>query len=263
MFARMIERLKELTPKVTWNVMMENVASMTDAARSTITRELRPVCDSQPYCIDAEAVGHINRPRLYWLNWRPAPGEFVFTDSSRGYVNVTNPSEARLPIDALLDPGVTKVGYRPFPTAVRWFETERPPSAPVGYDDCDEDTLEKWAANRYGLPPYHFKRELGVRTADGEERPPNANERERLHGFQLGHTDGYSEHQRISFLGNTFHCIVVAHLFSTWAVRSGYIPAVPTIAQLWSGAGYVTLGPDAVETIRSLSCERLSNTKLT
>ena len=89
MFARMITRLKELTPNVAWNVMMENVASMTDAARSTITRELKPVCDSQPYRMDAEAVGHINRPRLYWLNWRPAAGEFVIKDSNRGYVNVS------------------------------------------------------------------------------------------------------------------------------------------------------------------------------
>ena len=29
------------------------------------------------------------------------------------------------------------------------------------------------------MAPYHFKKELGVVTSEGVERPPNANERER------------------------------------------------------------------------------------
>ena len=41
------------------------------------------------------------------------------------------------------------------------------------------------------MAPYQFKMELGVIDKSGEERPPNADEREKLHGFKPGHTQGF------------------------------------------------------------------------
>ena len=141
-------------------------------------------------------------------------------------------------VENFLDPGVTKYASGPFPTAVRWLPRKREPEEPAGIEDCDTETLEKWEASRFAMPPYQFKKELGVVTPEGEERPPNANERERLHGFKPGHTRGHSEHQRICFLGNSFHCVTVAYLLATWAVDVGYLGAVPTVGQLWANAGY-------------------------
>ena len=85
-FRRMFEQLKELTPQIAWHMMLENVASMTEGVRSTITRELKPICDSQPLWIDAEIMGHVRRPRLYWLSWKAAAGELTHRDSRTGYI---------------------------------------------------------------------------------------------------------------------------------------------------------------------------------
>ena len=66
--------------------------------------------------------------------------------------------------------------------------------------------------------------------------------RERLHGFAAGHTRGYSERRRISFYGNSFHCVVVAYLLAFWASSVGYTRVVPTVGQLWNAAGFCDYG---------------------
>eukprot|EP00973_Karenia_brevis_P045656 6323200-Karenia_brevis.AAC.1 len=87
------------------------------------------------------------------------------------------------------------------------------------------------------MPPYQFKRDHGV-IDNGEERPLNASEKERLHGFKPEHTRGYPEKARMSFLGNTFHCVAVAYLLSSWAMITGYLPEQPFVSELWANAGY-------------------------
>ena len=188
------------------------------------------------------------RPRLYWPTWPlshdddcwngTSYGELQHNDTQRGYVHVTNPSSDRIPVEEFLDEGVTKCDSGPFPTSDRWIPRTKPPEFPRGIEDCDPATLENWEANEFAMPPYQYKRELGVVTSEGEERPPNADERERLHGFRPGHTKGFTEHQRISFLGNSFHCIVIAYLLASWAVEVGYLSGVPSINRLWANAGY-------------------------
>eukprot|EP00975_Prorocentrum_lima_P035347 7423351-Prorocentrum_lima.AAC.1 len=42
----------------------------------------------------------------------------------------------------------------------------------------------------------------------------------------------------MSFLGNTFHCIAVAYLLSSWAMLTGYSLDQPFISDLWENAGY-------------------------
>ena len=130
------------------------------------------------------------------------------------------------------------------------------PEWPAGIEDCDSATLAKWEASRYAMPPYQFKKELGVVTSKGEERPPNADERERLHGFRPGHTQGFSEHERMCFLGNTFHCVTVAYLLAFWAVNVGYLSDIPTTTQLWIEAGYGTESASAELASRTSSGTR-------
>eukprot|EP00973_Karenia_brevis_P094938 12424913-Karenia_brevis.AAC.1 len=87
------------------------------------------------------------------------------------------------------------------------------------------------------MAPYQFKKENGV-LDKGKERPLNALEPEKLHGFKPEHTRSYPEGTRISFLGNTFHCIAVASLLASWAMLCGYLQEHPTVPELWAGAGY-------------------------
>ena len=191
--------LKREAPSIQWHALMENVACMSPVARETISTKLCQAYETTPYWLDADAVGPIKRPRLYWPSWKMASGELRCHDTGQGYIRVQNSSRDRVSADRFLDPGVAKSGPGPFPTSVRWYSGAYPPRDPAGYHDCDQVTLDKRAAAGYSMPPYHFKRELGVVTSSGEERPPNANERERLHGFREGHTRGFSESARISF----------------------------------------------------------------
>ena len=45
-----------------------------------------------------------------------------------------------------------------------------------------------------------------------------------------------SETKRISLIGNTFHCVVVAYLLASWAVGAGYLSSRPGVAVLWEKA---------------------------
>ena len=59
-----------------------------------------------------------------------------------------------------------------------------------------------------------------------------------MHGYSPGHTDEFSESQRLCFTGNTFHCIVVARILSVWAESRGLLCSVPKVEDLWEAAGY-------------------------
>ena len=217
---------------------MENVSSMTSSDRDTISRVLDTVGVCNRYWFDAAVVGHVSRPRLYWTSWEVQNGELRLGDlgtdgGEKSFLRVTNPSRDREPIEEFLDEGVTKVSASPFPTFVRWISRTKPPPDPAGIEGCDSETLQKWERSGFAMPPYQFKREKGVVAADGEERVPNADERERLLGFKSGHTAAFEETRRISFMGNTFHCVVIAYLLATWAVREKYLTVIPDIKEIW------------------------------
>ena len=172
---------------------MENVASMLSSDRAAITRQLEPIQAGLPYWLDAKELAPVRRPRLYWTSWEvDGPGTeqsnsfcvVLPKDDSTGFTKIDKISHGRIPVESFLDPGVQKCGdlLEPFPTAVRWIVRKQPPDKPAGIQDCDSATLAKWEASRFAMAPYQFKRELGVITPQGEERPPNADERERLHG---------------------------------------------------------------------------------
>ena len=213
----LIQKLKEAGPNIEWNCLTENVASMTSTdmfditehlGKTTITEHLgrtTPVWPFQPFHLDAALFGHINRPRVYWVDFPVEPVGLKF-ERRIDYLKFTKtlPEVVKPPISEFLDEGTVKCGAGLFPTAVRWLPRAEPPSDPAGYEDCDAETLEKWTASGYAMAPYQFKKELGVIDKSGEERPPNADEREKLHGFKPGHTQGFSESRRISFQGIPF-----------------------------------------------------------
>ena len=94
MFANLVSCLRYTHPHIKWHAMMENVSSMTDSDRETITALLSDVHGRdfketyrpmKPYWMDAALVGHIRRPRYYWASWSLYPSEFEVRDTGMGY----------------------------------------------------------------------------------------------------------------------------------------------------------------------------------
>ena len=174
--------------------------------------ELRALAEEKqraygPYLFDAALLGPQVRPRLYWTTFVPAQDRVacrIHGQRPERFVKVTNPHVLSISADTVLDAGVTKCGNGPFPTAVRWIPRASPQDQARGLEDCDPETIENWKASEYAMAPYHVKKESGVVMAKGRYRPPNADERERLHGFKQLNTQGFPEHRSISFVGNTF-----------------------------------------------------------
>ena len=72
----LIQKLKEAGPNIEWNCLTENVASMTSTDMFDITEHLgrtTPVWPFHPYHLDAALFGHINRPRVYWVDFPVEP----------------------------------------------------------------------------------------------------------------------------------------------------------------------------------------------
>ncbi len=143
-------------------------------------------------------------------------------DLREGYIRVKSPEEELPPLSLFLEPGAVKLcePESKFFTAVRWIERSRPPICPKGIEDCDEEELREWEASHYAMPPYQFKKDNRVKPRSSRDRILKAEEREKLHGFRIGHTEGspmIPETKRISLIGNTFHCVVVAYLLGNWS----------------------------------------------
>ena len=154
----------------------------------------------QPYRIDAASIGPVSRPRYYWTSFR-APSEDIDPHPQQQRKPcVTSPKLRGDPpsLINILENGASKLENHKakFPTAVKWIPRGRPPESPAGIDDCDQETLDRWAASEFAMPPYQFKRQHLVQPEWCDEcmewneppRPPNAEERERMHGFRTGHT---------------------------------------------------------------------------
>ena len=154
----LIQKLKEAGPNIEWNCLTENVASMTSTDMFDITEHLgrtAPAWPFHPFHLDAALFGHINRPRVYWVDFPVEPVGLKF-ERRIDYLKFTKtlPEVVKPPISELLDEGTVKCGAGLFPTAVRWLPRAEPPSDPAGYEDCDVETLEKWTASGYAMAPY-------------------------------------------------------------------------------------------------------------
>ena len=151
-YVEIVKRLKRLIPRVRWSDMMENVASMTSGDREKITDRLKEIrqqsSQASPYWLDAAVLGPCSRPRLFWTSFDIDEGELISEEESRrrlgdrrrshwnepGYTKLINPKEDKISAKPFLDSGVEKVGRKPFPTALRWIDRERPPPDPAGLD---------------------------------------------------------------------------------------------------------------------------------
>ena len=182
--------------------------------------------DMKPLLVDSRHLSRARRPRLFWFSVGLIEHEEVEIHQGELYDEVVY-GAATEPMQAVLDPGWewlegTRDSGARFPTFTRAIPRLRPPKAPAGLASCNEETQERWKADKFRFPPYTYKEEFLVTNAQGERRPLNANEREVLMGFERDHTLSLArkipetekdrkvlEDQRRSALGNSFHCLLL------------------------------------------------------
>ena len=233
LFVRLIAMLRELAPGIVWHGMLENVATMMPEDRKKITKAVSAVGLREPIRFDAKEIGHVRRDRLFWCTWEVAATGTLEWNRSGSVPSIVNKASAKPQLAQFLDPGWVKASDEIFPTCVRWIPRNEPPASPASFDDCDEKTLVKWKEFQYAQAPYLFRRELGVVNKEGEERPISITEREKLHGFKEDYTAGPSVASRISFIGNGYHCVVVAYLLASFAFLTKCSDSVPSVEILW------------------------------
>lgn len=209
----------------------EDVAAMTEALGWT------------PILACSRHLSWVRRPRLYWCPVKLRPRVGVSFRSSGSLVEVVMESETE-PLELVLDKGWhwpwgEKDGSARWPTFTRTIPRHRPPPQPAGLSQCSETDTQRWAADGYRYPPYTYQEKFLVKNTDGVLRPLNANERERLMGFEPGHTRAMSkkdptsaeekeacEVMRCAAVGNAFHCGVVAALVNGWCAEMGVLEAI-------------------------------------
>ena len=118
---------------------------MTTHDRRTVTDKVSRAYSTHPYRIDANILGPVNRPRLYWTSFEFTSAEFTVTDWGNGCLDVEREEQWLPAPEGFLDEGATKGGKKAFPTAVQWIEKEYPPPSLRQLKDVDEASLQRWA----------------------------------------------------------------------------------------------------------------------
>ena len=219
---RVKQLVQDVWPETQVWLLVENVASMDDASRDTISEAI----GVPPVALDASCFCAARRPRYYWMQPAPKAPWQAAADQESG-VMCLSPSVVQGPHTQWLEAGSMFEGEG-LPTFVRCTPRRAPPSAPAGIHGCDESTLERWRQARWCYAPYQFKAKHMIETEQRTLRAPSADERERLLGFANRHTmtarrtssrkqePHALEVVRCSLLGNSFSCLAVAFLLSHW-----------------------------------------------
>ena len=192
----------------------ENVASMGKPECDEISNTL----GVWPYHLNCADAVPMNRPRLCWCSeWLEGCLQGLEFHDEEHWTALK--AFATYPeIDQWLEKGAHWPGGEQgeiLPTALRAIIRTRPPPRPAGISRCDQDTLERWAAECYKFPPYHYQSRFIV--WKGEKwRLTDSSERELLLGYGFGHTEvcmsasnikqsqAKYENQRLSLLGDSF-----------------------------------------------------------
>ena len=283
----LVRLVKEAFPEIYWYELLENVESGPSDDVELVSEEV----GCTPYFIEAGDFVHVRRPRLYWASWdvirvpyvsmawrapeRQAPG----TTRQWGRTKVQVSVDLGSP-DRWLDAGATFDGnpaVRRLPTFVRWEARKRPPKSPAGLHSCRPHEIARWQAARFATPVYQFKDSNCLKRADGTLEPPSAAEREKLMGFEPGHTvplmssskakndPAQFELGRRAVLGNSFQCDVVAWLLAHLFVKLGWLACVPRPEDirepesLWRRAQRLAAFEPEEIARRRLSAEELDN----
>ena len=146
-------------------------------------------------------------------------------------------------LESLIQPGgVAQLPLGSFyPTLTRPLPKRVEPKYTAGLFNTSAGAIERWKANDFRHQPYQYEEDYLV-LEDDVLRPLCAIEKERLMGFSSNYTSSMdkaaakpgcwtTEDRRADALGNSFHCIVVAHLVShAFALKT---EEVQNATQIW------------------------------
>ena len=153
---RIAKLIKEaMGPHIVFKQVIENVASM-DRDQCEKINELLGM---RPYFLDCSDSVPMHRPRLCWVteslehvasdihiypeeHWRRVVAEATYPDMSQW-----------------LQPGARWEGGEQgciLPTCLKSIPRHEPPPHPAGIDRCNWDTLQRYEADQYRYPPYHY-----------------------------------------------------------------------------------------------------------
>jgi hypothetical protein len=175
------------------------------------------------------------RPRLWWCNriiqWEQHAK--VITSGDRASCPLVVPKMQRPGISTFLEPGWSPAtqGHHNDSFNFRCFVRSVPRSAPMydprGIDRCDQNTLERWEADKWAQSPNQYQETNMVKSEGGILRRLIAIEEERIMGFpthftapilQLSLRDFEYEHRRRSLLGNSWSIFVVIFLLQCFGI---------------------------------------------
>eukprot|EP00438_Fugacium_kawagutii_P035840 Skav200292 [mRNA] locus=scaffold2127:400532:404444:+ [translate_table: standard] len=234
--------------------------------------EMSEALDMVPVKVCSSHLSRVRRPRLFWANIRIRDHPCFTRSKGDRYDELL--FEAPLePLKLILDEGWRWKGAESdealkLPTFTRAIPWSRPPAAPAGIHQCNEETLGRWRQDRMKFPPYTYLPTYLFESCrlPGYKRDASANERERLMGFRPGHTRALfkkdattgaekeaQEVERQAALGNSFHAIVMACLVDmwlwSWAVRTDPLGPRAIVERWHRQLEDAELGPDDAESL--------------
>ena len=203
--------------------LFENVATMEAHDVQTISEAF----EVQPIYINSSGCSRVRRPRFYWLvnyslqmsgacdllQQRKQSGELIVRGDGPPLEFFIQPGGvAQLPIGSF------------YPTLTRPLPKRAEPEYAAGFSKSSAGAIERWKANDWRHQPYQYEEDYMV-LEDDVLRPLAAIEKERLMGFNSNYTSYMDkaapkpgcwtiQDRRADAIGNSFHCIVVAHLVS-------------------------------------------------
>ncbi|CAK0868476.1 unnamed protein product [Prorocentrum cordatum] len=212
--------------------LVENVASMPFEDIERISSELQVT----PYRFCSSCLVPNRRPRLHWLSWRLLPCKGYSYKDRGHFVEVISDGAARVELPWTSPGWIWNGGPLPVPTLVCARPSLLQPTRPAGIARASPEAKARWKKDdhRYHVGLYENACLL-QHEATMELRPPSAEEREVLLGFDRGYTEcavkdgsGSSlETTRCFLLGNSFSVYAVSWLLQHSLVADEFQP------QLW------------------------------
>ena len=150
-----IIQLFEFGEQVEIKHVLENVASMDEAAAKQISAELQ----SMPYRLDSMHAVPMRRPRFAWTS-ETLEGIFPDIQISNGRYWREVSAPAQYPeTEQWLTPGWCWAGEQEgaiFPTCLKTIPRVAPPPRPAGLEKTTWETQQRWRDDDFCYPPYQY-----------------------------------------------------------------------------------------------------------
>ena len=208
--------------------VIENVFSMDVSARSEISSRL----GIKPLKLDPADCSPMSRPRLAWVSCEVHVTPGVTLVDHGDYTEVIMQG-AFPPWRDWVRPGwEPTTEENTYPTFMKAIRRWRPPDRPAGISRCCEATLGRWQSDDFRFPPYQYKYQHLLVSAEGNLRYLGVDERELLMGMgaestrfcfsasaQKSHPVEYWD-RRFSLLGDGFAALsfawIAGQLLQPW-----------------------------------------------